>query len=453
MKKCNRERHGEYEIKFHPGGGFSVYGDGIRRRGYYVPSDSRIKERYEKEGETGGLRTLLQYRAIPHYGKKSLIKGREAVGLPPKIIDVVSRDEIIKAIKEFWPEEDVERYLSGEDVELKRIVDFEGKHRRQYHAAHRAKSHKEGGSFMGIMEDVYPELYGKLNRIIKADDINKEELGSILLSRFYSGLHLSRTALLTSGDRKEKRLLRQIEALADSGLFRKAGNYTKIVMKLTGLRKDDIIDSRIGKDNARLTEELTEMFFEWAFLAELELSDFIKKGEVYSSGEMVKFSYNKKEGRADLRIGNQAVEVKTGMGNFDSPRALDLIEKYATGKKLWYNEEPLDASLVIFHQRKELYEEMFLSIKNAGINIMSYEQFHSCLAELISLIKGDYKHEINEIEPRIHNLDYLVELHEEISLRPGVLMRKGNLDRREWSHKLLQSLAEKARQLQHNDKK
>src|SRR3989344_1585931 len=276
MKKCNRERYGEYELKFHPGGGFSVYGDGIRRRGYYVPSDSRIKERYEKEGETGGLRTLLQYRAIPHYGKKSLVRGREAAGLPQKIIDVVSRDEIIKAIKEFWPEEDVER--------------------------------------------------------------------------FYSGLHLSRTALLTSGDRKEKRLLRQIEALADSGLFRKAGNYTKIVMKLTGLRKGDITDSRVGKDNARLTEELTEMFFEWAFLAGLELSDFIKKGEVYSSGEMVKFSYTKKEGRADLRIGNQAVEVKTGMGNFDSRRALDLIEKYAAGKKLWYNKEPLDASLVIFHQ-------------------------------------------------------------------------------------------------------
>ncbi|MBI2047498.1 hypothetical protein HYT26_05060 [Candidatus Pacearchaeota archaeon] len=445
MKKCNREKAGNYEIKRHPMGGFSVFGNGIRDRGFYVPSDSRIKERYEEEGETLGLKTVLQYRAIPYCGKRSLLGGREALGLsqPKTKHPIVTKEEIVSAIRNFWKPDDVGRLMAGEDVELPGITDFRAKNERAYHAAQRAKIFRKQDGFESIVDEVYPGFYNKVNRKTQAINVNREHIGEILTLRFYSGLPLSKTSFLATKDRREKKILRQIQSLGSS--------HTKIVMNLTNLRKEDITGSRIKNDNAALAEELTEMFFKWAFFAGLEL-DFIKKGEVYTNGKEVKFLYNEKTSRADLRIGNQAVEVKTGLGYFCKERTLDIIEKYGKGEKPWHTGELLGRRLAIFHQRKELYEHALDEIEKAGIKTMGYDEFHSCLTELVGLMKKNFQDKISSIKPRVHNLDYIVGLHEEISLKPCVLMRRGNDARREWSHYLLKSLSEIAREIQTKEK-
>ena len=184
MKKGERKKYGEYEVKFHPGGGFSVFGQHIRNRGYYVPCDSRIRKRIKEEGEVNSIKTIIGYRAIPYCGKRSLPKGREALELPFIDRNLVYKEEIVNAIKDFWKPEEVGRLIAGEDIELPSITGFREKNEREYHAAQRAKIFKKQGGFKGIMHDVYPGLYQKINRMTKPEDVNREHLGEILLSRF-----------------------------------------------------------------------------------------------------------------------------------------------------------------------------------------------------------------------------------------------------------------------------
>jgi len=47
----------------------------------------------------------------------------------------------------------------------------------------------------------------------------------------------------------------------------------------------------------------------------------------------------------------------------------------------------------------------------------------------------------------ITSLDYLLELHEEVSLHPFLLVRRENTERRDWSKHILHALIERAQEL------
>ncbi len=149
-----------------------------------------------------------------------------------------------------------------------------------------------------------------------------------------------------------------------------------------------------------------------------------------------------------MRIGNQAIEVKVGGNVFLERDIKDLLIKYTPGVNFWETGELMGSSLVVFHKRRDLYEDIVPSLESAGINILGYDQGHDLLKEIILGMKKNFMGEIKQIRPRIHNLDYIVELHETISLKPTLLVRAANEHKRKWSSDIVNRLIVFAEEIQ-----
>ena len=434
---------GKYEIFYRPGDRCSIRGPGISRS-FSLPSDKELKERYQRESSSGrisgSLMTMLYHRAILENGTRSVPLGVAALGFKARS---VGDDEINNAINEFWP---------GESEKLRSISEFKRMYSRVYNSAH--KSH---GGLRKVMEGVCPGLYRKAHRANNlSGDLDREALKEELLNRFYRGKPVNKTYLVHSQNEEEKNLARKIIVLSRvyGGILGRIG-FTETIMRLTKLRREDIdMKGANSKRNATILEHLTEFLLGWAPLLGVDVSDFVDGSNISDlrRGKLERsFTYDdEKRGEADLRIGNRAIEVKGGFVQFSDSH--ELLLRYAPGLNSWIDGEKMDSSLLIFHQEEWMYKKILEDLKNAGVDVLGYGQFHDSLKKVIKGIEREYPQETREMKPRIADLDYLIRLHEELSFSPCNLMRANSVHRREWTLGVISGLNSLAREIKTRSK-
>src|SRR3989344_2000913 len=121
LVELTKEKIGKYELLRHSGGGFTIWGPGIRKRGQYVPSDKSLLKKYRPgtfwKSNPVSLSAQLYLRGVlaTENNRPSLRAGREAVGIQYNN-SRVSLPEIQEAIKTFWSEAEVKRFMAGEEV-------------------------------------------------------------------------------------------------------------------------------------------------------------------------------------------------------------------------------------------------------------------------------------------------------------------------------------------------
>jgi len=268
----------------------------------------------------------------------------------------------------------LEAALEGRKVSLPMIKEFIKRHKRLYGAA--VRNFKGFRRVLGGMEYPYSEAYNFLSRVRQRVDINPSELGRQLYSLFCAGEPICLSALqgAPKGSRR-RNYSNQICTLAKTDFIGGTGSPTKVISKLTGLSaasiKASIADT---KKNSVLAERLVSLVFHWAPLLGIGIG---VSGEVYDDSKMRRFEYDGETGYSDLRLGNNAVEVKSYSGELKGGRLEDLIAKYSpTCFNFWDDGEPMERSLVVFYQSDETYARARQRIEDAEIEVMSYKDFY-----------------------------------------------------------------------------
>lgn len=451
----DREVFGRYEVKKHPGGGFTVFdmqstSKRIRREGLYIPSDEKIVEKY-KTYRANGQRTLsstlfgfIRMRAIPVIGKPSAAEGRKLLGLPEREReDLVTREEILEAIKSYWSESEVEKYMAGKPVSPEYqnrftvgegIKGFSKKFRRQFDAAHykfgngRGKEKKDKTGIEILMEEVSPGLYqGITLRRHYYHMVDREKLREELLDRFSQGLPINHNYLRHSDNLDEQRLWREVMLLDKNEGIVPQG-FTKKVMDLTGLSKKDIIVQREAfMRNGLIAEELTSLVLEWAPILRVEIPGFPLEFDEPILSDQENRTFVCQNGKyeeviADRRVVNKAIEVKQGNYRFLNKDLDYFLNRYTPGKNKWVSGEVMGGSLVVFNQRKDFYSQVTPELEEAGIVVLGYEGVSSCLEQVIDGIKAKFSVDCRAVRPRVEDLHSLLGLHTEISLNPHTVL-------------------------------
>lgn len=431
-----RIKRGKYEIERRGRGGFLIYG--VRQSGEpkYVQSRKEILEKYRLEGESGEVRRQLSLLGLTKCGRYNLPLGRRLLELPgPELGNVKTTDkEIIRAIKKAWPDRTVNRLMNGKNVKVMSIKEFRKKNHRQWHSAHRTHGKRINGSNEGglktVMESIYPGLYDKIayqgSRIITSTP-NKEKVARDLLDKYSSGT-INKTALLNSSDPKDQRLFKEVRYWA----AREGISYTAMVEKLTGLKERDITSHPESRKLAGLlTEEMTRFIVLWSKVMGIDASGLDLKKELYMS-EQERTIRNGQDYLADLRLGNDALEVKCGLGQLDAGIVKKVKHVYKVGESKWSDGKTLDGATVIFYQSPHLYSSFKRDLQKQGIQVLGFKWSENLMKKIVRNLKRNHSPEIEDVRPRV-NLDYLLESHREISLNPRNLYMMGNLQRLQWT--------------------
>lgn len=477
-RKKPRIEKGKFQIRMHPGGGFTAFGSGFRERGSFCPNDEKIMERVRRELAREGeafsktLKHWLGLRGIRFKGKRSNIAGKKALGIEGPFLVTkrgkfrhgrVPDGEIEAAIREFWPKEEIEAAKRREPVELNKITIFTDQYSREYRSAQ-----GRPGKFRRYFEGVYPGCYTLVARRLTKELIDIEEIRAELKRRISLGLPASEKCLQKS-DREGVLLYKKIRTLVKhlkQGTFRDSdqedsqivlfGNgeegkekphytFSKFVERLVG--RVPPIAKGAKKLMGNLSEELIHFYIRWARLIGHRLPGF-SSGEIYRPGAERLFIYGEgKRGIADIRIGNQPVEIKSGLSEPTRKDLADMIDKYTPRKNRWEDGEPMEDSVIVFHTRPSFYSRFSDQIKEAGITIRTHEWFTERLQALIPEVRRNYGDAIRQVRPRIGGLDYLLALTNELVYRPGLLMQVANFERRGWTWDVLRSMALKAKEL------
>lgn len=422
--------------------GYTIFND--RRRD--LPTAEKILSYLAEKGMTKtAINWLYYYPVTQGVEKPSLTLGKRMLGIQDKK-PRVSYDEIRQKVEQYWPRDLVKRFMAGEDVILRHISGregFEKAHRRQYRSAQRTFSSLGGIKY--FMDEIYPGLYKKLTRRTSPKDIDTKALGTLLRTRFYAGLPISRGILEYSEDPKEKALCNTIRQLGRTRIS--SQGFTETISRVSGLKKYDVeVNSSGYHASARLAEKLAALVF--AYTPLLRIDTPLKPGELHLSQQEMEILQGEEKRRADLRVGNQAIEVKTLIHLFEKRWVEKIIETYPPGLNNWTSGEPLESSLLIFNARASLYKRFTPQIEQAGIQVMGYSEFHSLLEAVLKGIKTKFPDAVREVRPRIHTLDYIAELHEEIALHPHLITRPGNSHRLKWSSEVVTSLINKAGEIE-----
>lgn len=415
-----------------------------------------IAEIYMKEFREGRIQRKTWYK-LAYLGRKfgkNLPKVREILNLPLLLKKTkngtvsqgpVAFEDIDKAIRTYWSQKDVDAFLNGEDITLKNLTSFSKNHEREYNAAR-----KRHGGFGKVLESIYPSLYNQLSLRVLPNEIDEKELADIFIKRYYSGLPISYSALHNSKDREERMLVNKVLALSRrNSIIPRDERYVKTLAKLTNLPKEVIATPpRKTTQIGFLGEELTHFFLEWASLIG-NLPDCFTNADIYSGrSNATKFIFLGDNKYSDLRIGDsQPIEVKTGYSkSTTSQKEFKIfLDKYSQG--VWETSEPLENCVLVYHRRDTPDKSQLAEMNNRGMSFMGFSDFHPLFRETVEEIKLSYANEIEDIKPRIHSLDYIVELHEEVSLRTAVLMRSGIHDRLRYSRELARAFAKRAQEL------
>jgi hypothetical protein len=457
MKKGREEKRGKYIIRIGEKG-YTILGRIKSTHGEWCPKEEVLIRRYNEEISKSGkpsnaLLMHLMRMGIVHFGKYSVFKGLKALGLP-NYSSHVTEEEITKAIKEFWPIQDVEKFMNGEEIELLPPKDFAKENNRAYRSLIRAKKWKKIGRLGGFVDKiVYPGIgfYSKLTGrefVVNGNSINPNRLEKKLKERANTGKLLDR-GLTRSHNPHERKLGRQIVALAKKRNITR----TQLVKTLTNLKDGEInITTGMRKNLSSLTEDITEFLFRWAQLTSLELPSFVSDGEIYKTKEKTSFlSTLKGDSLADLRVGNQPVEVKRYLrSKIEMSSFQNILDSYAQGSR-WKSGEELENPLLVFFMHPALYENSLSELEKKGFSYLTYPELKKSLKKLTTILKSDWAQKLEDVTPKLNNLSYIVNLAEEISLNPARIIRPSNKDRRNFSRKAIKSLITKAKQIEKNE--
>ena len=269
MKK---EVIGDYTVQRKEDGGFhAIHENG---RSHNCPPDSVILAQYHREvgsdrvGFSNYLKNLFAVRAIVACGKRSITEGKKALGVKGPfrrtergIIQIgtnVHDEEIEEAIRKFWPEEEVRKYLDGEGT-LKGITAFTKAYQRAYHAATQRPGH-----FKGYVDRVYPNLYSLICKRIKVKEIDVEAVRRGLVQRLNDGSPVTEVTLRTSKDLGDRALYKEVRALGRNPKGRLMKSSFNETVALLVKNKDYLKQGKGAKKRlAAMSEEMVRFFLLW----------------------------------------------------------------------------------------------------------------------------------------------------------------------------------------------
>jgi len=445
-----------YNVRQRSSGSYEITGGDLRTKGVHVPSDAVLKSRYEKEKRNGrlstSLLTLIAWRGYVESHERSAKSGRLALGIGrPKLktkngeVDYrADWEEIVAAVDAEYPVKKVTDYLAGKEVKLPGIAEFSKKHTREWHSAHRTYGPQlgEGDGFKRVLEKLRPSLYAKLHTGkggVKRQ-IDKEKLKNELISRFNSGQSIGRTALLRSDSDEERRLGNDLLLLAAN----RKGGYYKVLEDLTGIRKKDVeIGPKEKKLYGAIAEDLVRFLVLWGGITQT-ITDTIPLGLPDSLKEArLRYTYNGGTNAiSDLRIGNHPIEVKAGRQKIGPKEVNDLVERYGNNKTRWSTGESFAGATIFFIKPKRTYKDAVKTLEENGITVVGQDWINSKVKQVVKIMKKDFSHSLEGLNP-VADLEQIVELSDQISHRPDVLLRRANGELSQWSHDMLRALIER----------
>ena len=449
--RAEEYQDGRYFVIRYPGGGFEVRSPDWpsfweKERGLVVPSDSSLREKYFLQTQNeGGIKDSLgnkiAARGLLECGKFSRVAGRQALDLPAGT-NYGSMEHSKSTVYNYWhPRKTKAGFFTPRKNVTKNITEFMHDEPKAYKYI---ASHGEG--IANTFESWYPGMYREVStRRVRTDSHSaRKEIADILIDRFNKGLAIAPTALKFSTDEREKELYRRVLDLAEKDLVRKEA-YTEIVTRLTRLPvKSFSLGGIENKARGELTEEFTEFLFFWSSLVGTDTWGVDSSNWISSKRKDLAFLHGDTRYEADLRVGDKAIEVKTGIGKLSEETGRILLKYGNHG--VWENTgEDVKKGAIIFHKRQKLYANLLPAIKEAGLTVVSYADFHDRLGLLINEMKERPKM-YRDVRP-ITSLDTLLDLHQEVSLNPYLLVREENKARRQWVHHILISLIERAKEL------
>ena len=226
------------------------------------------------------------------------------------------------------------------------------------------------------------------------------------------------------------------------------GDYIEDAMNVSGLKRDSITIPPTSRHYcAGISEDLTEFLIRWAIITGVDLGVLTADHRgVYrnSDRELTSFRNNGDQRIADLRVGDNSVEVKTCYSWPWNKTVSELKMKYCSETNVWRSGEKMEERVAVLHVGRRFSNYAQRVLEGSGIKIIGYDELHEMLGEVVRVMDSEFTSEITGITPRINDIRDLIGLHEEISLFPYRLIREQNRGRQRLSKKILRSLNQKA---------
>jgi hypothetical protein len=469
LEKSTTLRINEWGYAPRPSGGYIFWKPGMFPGGLTTDREDKLKERALRELKENGKYSSATNWQISAYGilksgKISVMEGGKYLGLPPGRL-IVTPEMISQAVKDFWaPCQDRKQgcYVPtqvGSPTEFGRV----------YPAIYKHMSRKEnGGGFKVILDRMYRGLYDQigLRNCIHTKQLRLNRLRKELISRSNEGHCISPNWLKSSPLKKERELGFAVEEFRE-GLFPLKKKYSKkkvisqgkngrsslslgetpseAVSNITGFPLSQCsISMGANKRLSVIPEGLTSFLLHWSRILNVQPFGFDLDQEPPHIGEVL-FLQGEQEYFSDFRFGNSPVEVKNAFTHFNNRRIAEINRKYVPESSRWKDGKSLEDLVLFFHAPMENYSSSLDRIEVPLRQIIHYKDFHEELKKLITKMKR-VSHLYHEVRP-LCNMDDLIELHEESSLHPFLLIRDGNTHRLNWHREVLKEMNKKARQL------
>jgi len=436
---------GKYKIYPNKDGSHKIYGPGLRKISTRIPPEQQIIEMYHNDINTNGKLSNTTKKwfgelGIIHFGKRDNLRLRRHLGLNETWM---SKEQIESAIREFWPENEIKKAQEYENT-LKSINEFRNEYVKEYNAIQGKRFHNLR-TFLENMIAPYSLAYSLISQKIKYQDIDKNALGNQLLDWFYQGRSIGPVTLRSSEKNSEEyNAYRKIICVKNNSSSILKTPLTTI-SELTGLDKKDIsLSKKESKKSSIIAEKLISFMLHWAPILEMQINGI--KGELHTSLKMNKFKYNEEiEAYSDLRVNNDAIEVKSHYGKFIGSRLENFLDKY--GKEhcnLWNSGEPMENTYAFFLQPDLTYAEAKPKIIDAKIKLINQAQINRDLETIINKIKENPKLTTG-LNP-IPNFDYLLRLPNEIQGSCNIA-KDSSESRNIWTKNMLNELIGRARKI------
>lgn len=458
---------GKYTYWQRPSGGYCfkwIGKDGDWHR-YGASSAEVIRARYHHEIQTTGkvsqgTRAQIGYYAILAGHERSLVEGKIVLGIlddennhrvKKQVTRWTTLDEVKGAMEAAYPSEKVRRFLEGEEIELASLKDFASKNRKVNQAIIR----RYGGLFK-VMENIYPGLYKQLCINDRSGHVDVKSLITDFQIRYANGQMITPHLLKVSDDEPDKQLFRDLRRLskafgATEFFEKKEPDWTglnEFVSYLTSIPKQDIGCSEQRRNLVASTaEDLTGFLFEWARIFGLKIDSLDLSQGIERTHQRIPLVNHGKKYFSDFKVGNTAIDVKTGSSELDKAQLEKIVKIYTPGESIWPDKQLVDNSLLVMLRRSETYAKALETLRQHQIRVLTYASFKKSLLDVLSGINDEYSGLIGDLRPKLHNLDYLLELSDEVSLKPFLLTRSGNQDRVIWSREVLRALTKKAQEV------
>jgi len=415
----------------------------------WVPPQADLLRRLKKEGtfKTGKpsptTKLFLSKLSIPSLGFSDSQFARNLFGLPSPWNKQVTREEIAKSVRGFFPKRAILGYIAGEDVDLPRRERFRIAHKRQFMAAWR----RYGGLDNILKEMEHP--YSTLPEVLYALTNSKPYIPRIavqLRKKFYSGAAILPITLKHSRHESDRKLSAELFGHAKAGLLSGKDASEKTIADLLGISEEPITYAYDAPKYAgKLGEEFVRLSMVWA--------------EIFK-GQGVRFPYLSNEGAirfnehaleidyvrdaenciADARKGNQAIEVKLIQQTLSKTKTNKIIDVYSPGKHFWKTGEPIDSSLLVLDMQPHLYDLHLRRVAESEIAVIGFSDVHDCLSRVFHLLSRYRSSYLPDLKPRVDHLGTLVGAHRELVLNPSVLLAKPNELRREWIYQAVRNI-------------